>query len=158
MLVWLLMSCVNSCGGGTPPSEVSFGSSEVVSLSTDFYANKGRADLEPEKAFVVRDICPTITKATLDPDRDSSFAKLRVEGRGLDRVATLGAVIEDGSTADSILHPEGDAAFTAAVGCHNCRLQLGFEYEGTWVACIGPGHSLEIERGLLVQTQGAATP
>lgn len=137
---------------------MSFDAPEVLSLSTDFHANKGRVDLEPEKAFVVRDICPTITKATLTPDTASPFGLLRVEGRGLDRVGTLGAVIEDGSTADSILHPDGEDAFTAAVGCHNCRLQLGFQYEGTWVACIGPGYSLEVERGALVQNVGATNP
>ena len=148
MTVLIFMACINSCSGETPPSEVSFDAPEVVSLSTDFHANKGRVDLEPEVAFEVRGLCPVIESAILEPD-EGMFSKLTVTGLHLDRVATLGAVMEDGSTADSILHPE-EHGFSAAVGCHNCRLQLGFEYEGTWVACIGPGYSLTVERGLLL--------
>ncbi len=151
MTLLLLLSCTGSCVGSTPDTEVLFGEPEVRAVSADFHDNPAGSLLPPDQAFVVRELCPIIERAALEPDQDGLFAKLTVEGRRLARVQTVGAVMLDGELANSIVHPGGEEALTAAVGCRNCRLMLGFEYEGLTVACLGPGHSLTVERGRLVE-------
>ncbi len=136
--------------GSTPVSERSFEEPEVRTLSTDFHANPVRSELPPEEAFVVRKLCPVIEHALMEPD-EGVFAKLTLTGRHLDRVTVIGAVMLDGATADAIVHRGEPSEISAAVGCRNCRLQLGFDYLGTTVACLGPGYSLDVRKGRLVE-------
>lgn len=130
------------------PSELQFTEPRVVGLS---YAFRGQdqVELPAEKAFAVRKACPVLERARYEPG-EGDMGTVTVWGQGLGRVSRL-AASRSGPIGESPPHAQADGSVRFAVGCRECELVLGLVVEGVSVGCRGPGYSLRLMSGQLVQ-------
>jgi hypothetical protein len=148
----LVLFSTLACGGETSAlvSEQTFSLFEVESLTTRLREQDQELQLDTELAFSLRTYCPKIERVQYRPDASSSFGVLQVWGIDLERVWGVVGRGEDGTFGTAKAKPEPDGSVRFALGCSDCVVLLGMEVNGQRVACVGPGHSLELKNRKLV--------
>ncbi|MCB9759899.1 MAG: hypothetical protein H6739_08700 [Alphaproteobacteria bacterium] len=132
------------------PSELTPANPQVEALFYGFKDQDPAVVLPPKTAFAVRETCPRITKARYQPG-EGMMGTLTLWGVSLERAGWLSAH-EGGPVGDAPPHLEKDGSLRFALGCRTCELVLGMQVEGVKVGCLGPGYSLNLERGRLVRS------
>jgi hypothetical protein len=141
-----------ACGGTTPDviSEQKFTIFEVESLTTRLREQDQELQLDTKLAFSLRAYCPKIERVQYHPDASSSFGVLQIWGSDLERVWGVVGRSEDGTFGSAKSKPESDGSLRFALGCRDCVVLLGMEVNGQRVACLGPGHSLQLKNSKLI--------
>lgn len=147
-----ILLSILACGNNTSDtvSEQKFTMFEVQSLTTRFKEQDQEVQLDTKLAFSLRAYCPKIKRVQYHPDTSSSFGVLQVWGSDLERVWGVVGRSEEGSFGSAKAKPESDGSLRFALGCRDCLVFLGMEVNGQRVACLGPGHSLQLKNGKLI--------
>jgi len=153
--LWTL-SLAGACTCGPPPPQERAWDAQPVRQVTTRFVGASDVPLEPAAAFAAQTRCPRIARARLEalPPRDGmeALARVTIEGERLSAVTRVGALLDGGKLAEVDVRAEGDT-LVLPVMCRRCEVVLGVpvpEAGGRVAACTGPGWSLRVEGGRLM--------
>lgn len=147
-----LATVFTGCGGSSDGGSVlDFSVHEVDRLTTRISVGDAEQFIEPERAFLLRSACPKIQRAAFRPEKEGTMGVLQLWGVGLEESWGIVAWPDTGPVGRAQAKVEPDGSRRYAVGCRDCILFPGMETEGVGFGCLGPGHSLRLEKGALVR-------
>jgi hypothetical protein len=136
-LIPLLLACSRSVEGTYDLPD-----GEPEGIETRFYGEQAFDPTAPQ-AFDLRERCPELDRVVVS-EGGGDFYAYEVEGKGLDAVDRVGAVLPDGRlVAIQIVREDGKLGFP--VGCEACEVVFGVLVDGRPAACTGPGRSLRVQ-------------
>lgn len=146
MLLALLLAC--RCSTAEQPQDVTFPSPALQQVGGRF-RGEPETPIEPQVAFDVQARCPRIDRVHLRP-ANPQIKEVTVWGERLDAVTRIGAAMPDGTLANvRFLHENNSLVFPVA--CEACEVYLGVAAGDRTAACFGPGYSLTVYEGRIVQ-------
>jgi hypothetical protein len=146
MLLALLLAC--RCNSLDAPQEVSFPSPVLRQVGGRF-REEPTTPIAPQVAFAVEKRCPRIDRVRMR-HANPAIREITLAGSGLDQVTRIGATLADGTLADAQFIREGDG-LVFPIACTDCEVYLGIPAGDRTAACMGPGYSIAVRRGRIVE-------
>jgi hypothetical protein len=141
--MWLLWTMGCTCGA--PKSETTtleFTAHSLREVTTRF-DDQQVAPLDAQRAFQVAARCPTLTRAELVPS-GTGYARLRLEGTRLESVVRAAGALPDGRLVD-LSSTAVNGGLELPILAEDVEVWLGLVDDGLFVACRGPGYSLNVK-------------